>query len=158
MTEPSVEVDVPREFVLVTTGERLPATRDNAAAVLVAARERKRALDEVIRDAEAYLAEESRRNGTKTFQTDHGKVELSGGVSTEYDEQALMEALRAAGCPEERIAEAVVETVSYKVDKRVLRQLTAANPDYAAAAETAATKTESPLRATVKTPTTRRTP
>lgn len=90
--------------------------------------------------------------GTKTFQTDYGKVELSGGETTDYDETALMAALRDAGCPEDRIAEAVVETVSYKVDKRVLRQLTAANPAYAAAAESAATKTETPLRASVKTP------
>lgn len=157
--EPTPPVEEPgRELILVTTGEHLPATRENAAAVLLAARERKRKLDEIIRDAEEFLAGESRRMGTKTFQTDYGKIELKGGETTSYDPEALMEALREAGCPEARISEAVPQTVTYTVDKRVLRQLTAANPAYAAAAEKAATKIETPLKASVKSPTQRRKP
>lgn len=155
-TTPGTEVAERREFVLVSSGERVPATRDNAAAVILAARERKRGLDEIIRDAEGWLAEESRTMGTKTFHTDYGKVELSGGETTEYDPEVLMEALREAECPEERIAEAVVETVTRRVDKRVLRQLAGANEKYAAAAEKAATKIETPLKASVSAPRTRR--
>lgn len=148
----------PREFVLVTTGERLPATRENAVAVVVAARERKRALDDIIRDAEAFLAEESMRQGTKTFQTDTGKVTLSGGPRTDYDPEVLAAELRAAGCPEARVDEVVhTRPIEYVVDKRILKQLTGANPAYAAAAEKAAIRVEEPVRASVKTPTTRRT-
>lgn len=134
----------------VETGERLPATTENAAAVLTAARAMKAKLGDVIRDAEAYLASESKRMGTKTFQTGWGKISLTGGISTSYDPEVLMEALREAGCPEERINEVVETTVAYKVDQRILKQLTAANPAYRDAADRAKIESETPLRASVK--------
>lgn len=151
-TVPAVP-DPPRELVDVRTGQFLPATPENAAHVILVAREMKQRITEVVRDAEAYLADLSRVQGTKTFHTDFGKIELAGGESVQYDPYALAVALRAAGCPEQRIEEVVVATVSHSVDRRVLRQLVAANPDYAAAAESASQKVETPLRASVKTPT-----
>lgn len=151
------QIEPVREFVLVSTGERLPATRENAAAVILAAREAKRKLDEVVHDAQAWLAEEARRQGTKTFHTDYGKIVLSGGETTEYDPERLADELRKAGCPEERVNEVVhMRPIEYVVDKRILRQLTSANPEYAAVAERAARTEERPLRADVKTPTGRR--
>ena len=41
---------------------------------------------------------------------------MSGGTRREYDAELLVELLRDAGLPEERIADAVVETVSYRVN------------------------------------------
>lgn len=148
-TLPAVQ-EAPRELLNVETGEVLPATTENAAAVLVAAREMKNRLGGVIRDAEAFLADESRRLGTKTFHTGGGKVSLSGGMTTSYDPEVLGEALRAAGCPEERISEAIVEEVTYKVNQTVLRQLASANPAYRAAAEKAKIESVTPIRASVK--------
>lgn len=140
----------PREFIDVRSGERLPATVENAAAVIEAAREVKRKMDEVIRDAEGYLAEQSRVRGTKTFHTDWGKVTVTGGPATSYDPEKLREGLTAAGCPEDRINEVVTATVTYKVDQRILKQMAAANGDYAKAAEAAKIVTENPLRASLK--------
>lgn len=156
--QPSTEVDVPRELVLVSSGERVPATRENAYAVIDAARERKRGLDEIIRDATAYLVDESRRQGTKTFHTDAGKVELKGGETTEYDPLILREALQDADCPEERINEVIRTKVEEKVDLRILKQLTAANAAYAAAAEKAALVIDRPVSVSLGTPRQRRTP
>lgn len=158
MTEDRLPVlpDAPTELVDVDTGERLPATVENAAHVLLVARAMRARLTGVIHDAEAYLAEQSRTQGTKTFHTDFGKIELKGGESVEYDPHDLEEGLREAGCPEPRIRAVVVESVSYSVDRRILRQLVAANPEYAAAAERASRRVESRLTASVKAPTRRR--
>jgi hypothetical protein len=155
MTDETLPVlpPTPTELVDVRTGEFLPATLENAAHVLLVAREMKSKITDVIRDTEAFLANESRTQGTKTFHTDFGKVELKGGESVEYDPHDLEQALREAGCPEPRIRAVVVESVSYSVDRRILRQLVAANPEYAAAAERASRRVESRLTASVKAPT-----
>lgn len=150
-----VEAEPERELVNVTTGEKLPLNVTNAAVALDAAREFKRRVDGVIRDAEEYLAEESRRQGTKTFHSGGWHVTLKGGESVDYDETQLMEALRAADCPEDRIigpqGEAVFTAVTeYKLNRAVLRQLTAANPDYKAAAELAEVREQKRVTATVK--------
>jgi hypothetical protein len=137
-------------LVNVETGEQMRATVDNAAEVLDAARRMKRRLDEVIGAATSYLLAESQTRGTKTLPFTHGKVELSGGLTVDYDPVDLVEALREAGCPEERIAEAVVEEISYRVNRSVLRQLAGANPDYRAAVELAERTVERPWRAAVK--------
>lgn len=145
-----VHVEPERELVNVVTGERLPATVENAAAVLDAAREMKNRIQGVIRDTEDFLATESRTAGTKTFHVPGFKVELSGGPSVSYDVDRLREALQEADCPEERIDEVIVATVTYSVNRSVLRQMTGANPDYKAAAELAEIHDETPLRASVK--------
>ena len=49
-----------------------------------------------------------------------------------YDAEAIEQALREAGAPEEMIAEVVVPTVTYKVDARRAQQAAKANPEYAA--------------------------
>ena len=134
----------------ISTGEILPATVDNARIVLEVAREIEANIRQVKAAATAFLVEESRRQGTKTLRTADGVVELSGGPSVEYDPVDLMEALREAGCPEERISAAVEETISYKVNRSVLRQLVAANQDYKAAAELAERPVEKRWSASVK--------
>lgn len=157
MTDVEIVPAVPEELVDVATGERLPASVDNALRVLVVARDMKNRLGGVIRDAEAFLAHLSLVQGTKTFHVETGTVELKGGTSTEYDALELIDELRAVGCPEDRITAAVTTEISYKVNRTVLRQLASANPEYAAAAERASRKVETPLRASVKPATGRRT-
>lgn len=137
-------------LVDVLTGEFLPATVDNAARVLDAARRMKGRLNDVVADATGFLLAESQRIGTKTLETGHGKVVLTGGASTEYDCLDLMNGLRAAGCPEERISAAVQEEVSYKANRAVLRQLAAANPAYADVIRSAEHEIEKPYRASVR--------
>ncbi len=134
----------------VATGEVLPATVENAGRVITAARDMKGRIGEVIAQATAYLADEAARQGTKTLRDGNATVTLSGGLTDDYDPVDLMNALREAGCPEERIDEAVVATVSYKVNKSVLRQLSGANIAYRAAIEEARYQYEKPYRASVK--------
>ncbi len=145
-----VAVTQSQELVNVETGERLPATVANAAAVLQAARSMKERINDVVASATLYLVSESARRGTKTLNVGDVSVVLTGGASVSYDAEDLMEALRIAGCPEDRIEQAVVATVSYKVNRAVLRQLAAANPDYQAAIELAEVPVETPWRASVK--------
>lgn len=138
------------ELLNVETGEVLPATVENAAAVIQAARTMKSRINEVVGAATAYLVSESHHQGTKTFNGGYGSVTVSGGATVEYDAADLMEALRMAGCPEERISEAVTTEISYRVNRSVLRQLVAANPEYRAAAELAEREITKPWRASVK--------
>lgn len=134
----------------VETGEVLPANVENAATVLQAARNMKGRIQDVIAEATAFLVGEAAHRGTKTFNGAYGTVSLTGGTSVEYDAVDLMEALRIAGCPEDRIADAVTTEISYKVNRAVLRQLVAANPDYRAAVELAERSVEKPYRASIR--------
>lgn len=137
-------------LVNVATGEMLPATTDNIPVVVQAARDMKRRIDDVIRAATEVLREEAAIRGTKTFHTKHGTVELSGGPTVEYDPVDLAEALREAGCPEDRVGEAVEETISYRVNRSVLRQLVGANPAYREAAVRAEREVENAWRCSVR--------
>ena len=98
-------------LVDVLSGEMLLATVENAHRVLSAAREMKRRIQDVINATTDYLLEQSRVQGTKTLHAAAGDIVLSGGTSIEYDPEALVDCLREAGCPEERINEVVVAEV-----------------------------------------------
>lgn len=141
---------LPDELVNVETGERLPATVDNAAIVLAAAREMKRRLGAVIAETTAFLVSQSEVRGSKTFHSTEGTLTLSGGPSSEYDPTDLMEGLREAGCPEDRIEQAVVPEISYRVNRSVLRQLAGANLRYADVIDSAERTVEKPYRVSVK--------
>lgn len=134
----------------VQTGELLPATVANAARVLGAARTMKQNVNDVVAETTAFLVAEAEREGTKTLHDGSETITITGGQATDYDAADLMEALRAAGCPEHRIGQAVVAEITYKVDRAVLRQLAAANPTYKAAIATAERVIEKPYRASVK--------
>jgi len=154
----STEVAIPEVLLDVMTGEVLPATPDNAHQVLEAIREREQQLREVKAAVTAFMLEQSRVQGTKTFHASAGDVVLSGGPTIEYDPHDLAEALREAGCPEDRIydnPEAETRGViqieqTFKVNRSVLRQLAGANEDYKAAAELAERTVEKPWRASAK--------
>jgi hypothetical protein len=136
-------------FLDVQTGELLEPTVANAAHALKAARDMKVRINYLVDEATRYLVAESARVGSKTLHAGDETITLSGGVMQEYDAHDLMEALRTADCPEERIEEAVVAVITYKVNRSVLRQLAAANPDYKAAIELAVRDVERPWRAKV---------
>ena len=134
----------------VQTGELLTPTIQNAARVLQAARAMKQHVNRIVEEATAYLVSLSEHEGTKTLHGDGETIIVSGGATIEHDAHDLIEALQAAGCPQDRIDQAVKTEITYKVDRAVLRQLAAANPDYRAAIELAERQIERPFRASVK--------
>jgi len=134
----------------VQTGELLEPTVGNAARCLHAARAMKQRVNEIVAEATGYLVQLSEHQGTKTLHADGETITLTGGTSVDYDPADLLEALEAAGCPEDRITAAVETVITYKVNRAVLGQLAAANPDYKAAIELAERETEKPYRASVK--------
>jgi hypothetical protein len=144
---PSLPVTV---LVNVETGEALEPTVANAAQVLQAARTMKQRISDVIAAATDYLASESAVQGTKTLHAGQTTVTLTGGASVEYDVMDLQALLMEAGCPPERLEEAVVAEVTYRIDRSVLRQLAAANPNYAAAIELASRTVQKPYRASIR--------
>lgn len=133
----------------VQSGELLPATVENAARVLNSCRDMKERINRIVDETTGYLAHEVATQGTKTLHHHGETVTLTGGETVDYDAHDLMEALRVAGCPENRIEEAVVAEVTYKVNRSVVRQLAAANPDYKAAIELATRTIVKPWRAKV---------
>lgn len=132
------------------TGELLPATPDNAAAVWAAADAHIRNLTALKADCVQVLVEESRVRGTKTLHLADYTAVISGGPTRVYDGVELAENLRTVGCPEERIDALVTPVITYKVNANVRRQLAGANEDYASAIELASHVEEKPWRATVK--------
>jgi hypothetical protein len=104
---------------------------------------------DLVKDCEAVLLEESRRQGTKTLHLPDGTAEVSGGTALEWDIDVLAE-LQAVGLPEDRYGELVVTTVTQKVDARVAKQLEAANPEYAAIIERARRYEPRPWRVSIK--------
>jgi hypothetical protein len=150
-TELARQQDQQLVFLNPETGEILERTADNAGAVLIAARNMDERLKDVKAEATDWLAAEAERLGKKTLHGDNVTLKLNGGPRDEYDAQVLEDLLRSAGCPEERIREVVVEEITYKVDKRVLKQLAGANKDYAAAAELARRVEQKPYYAAVET-------
>lgn len=119
------------------------------ARAISAIRDAKRQLDEVRQLLEQVLRLESAKHGTKTLHLGDVDVVISGGSRWEYDAEALAADLRAAGLPEQRLAQVVVEVVSYKVSQRVLAQLAAANPAYGEAIERNRRRVEAPWRVAV---------
>lgn len=131
--EPGTELAVPESLVDVRSGEVLPATPENALALLLAARDIRRRLLSVVKDCEAVLLEESRRQGTKTMHLPGGTVTVAGGPGSElvWDFEVLAR-LIAVGLPDERWQELVTVKTTRTVNARVASQLEAANEDYAA--------------------------
>lgn len=132
------------------TGEVLETTVENAAALLNDLRNFRYLLFSAIQDAQAVLLAESTRQGTKTLHIGKLTATVSGGPETEWDTTELVTRLIAAGCPGDRLRELVKETVSYRVDRNVARQLAAANPGYAKALEETKSEVDRPYRVSVK--------
>lgn len=150
----TTELALPEQLLDVYTGELLPATPSNASYLLRKARELRDHLLLAVKDCEAVLLEESRRQGTKTLRIDEEghavyTATISGGNDYDWNFSVLVELLDL-GLPRERYHELVVETRTYKVDARVAKQLAAANPEYAKIIEQACTMVEKPWRVSVR--------
>jgi hypothetical protein len=137
--------------VVPLTGEYVEL--DNPAEVATAlesVRRMKRDLDDVRATLEDALRVASERAGSRTLHLDDVTAIVSGGEKVEYDAEELAAALRTAGLPEQRLAELIVETVSYRVDQRVARSVEASNPRYAAALERCRRVVPAPWRVAIK--------
>lgn len=84
---------------------------------------------------EALVAESSRQ-GTKTLRLGTLTASVSADTELAWDVTELVKLLDA-GLPAERYADLVSETVTYKVNSSVAKQIEAANPAYAAIIERA---------------------
>ena len=135
----------------ITTGELVdPADAPKVAQALSNLREFKDGVvHAAIRACEEALLAEFERQGTKTLRFGKLEARCYGGQETDWDVEALHELLDR-GLPHERFGELVKETVSYKVDARVAKQLEAANPDYAEVIRKARSERETPRRVSVR--------
>lgn len=100
------------------------------AEAVTTIRDAKKQLDDINRLLCDVLRLEAARQGTKTLRYGATKVEISGGEKTDYDIEQLQQRLRDLGLPEDRLAELVTETVTYKVNARVAKSVMAANALY----------------------------
>jgi hypothetical protein len=121
-----------------------------AAKALDTVRRFKRDLDEARVVLEDALRVASERAGSRTLHLDDMTVVVSGGDKVEYDVLELASRLRAAGLPEQRLTELVVETVTYRVDQRVARSVEASSPRYAAVLERCRRTVPAPWRVAIK--------
>jgi hypothetical protein len=136
-----------QELLDVLTGEVLPASPENAHAILQRIEEQEARLRVAKAAITAYVEDESKKEGTKTFNVPGGKLVLEGGPTTVVEGNELAQLLRDAGMSDERIAEIVSEEVTYKVNRAKLNQATAANDDYKAAADLCTSTVMKPWRA-----------
>jgi hypothetical protein len=148
----STELEPRREsFPVPLVGELVDLYKPaEVAAALEAVREAKRQLDEARAVLEDALRVASEKAGTRTMRFGELEATVSGGEKVVYDELELAERLRAVGLPEARLAELIIETVTYKVDARVAKSVAAANLRYAEAIEASRRTVPAPVRVSVK--------
>lgn len=140
-----------RELTIPLIGEIVDLDNPNQVALAIdAVREAKRILDDIRAHLERELVDEARRQGTKTLHLAGLDAVITGGTRTEYDAHKLQLLLRHHGLPEPRIAEAVVEIVSYKPNAAVLKQLASANDDYADAIQASKSVVDVPYRVSIR--------
>lgn len=142
-------VSVPGELLDVRTGELLPATPENAVNLLTAARDMRGRLMDLVKDCEAVLLDESRKQGTKTLHYGSETATITGGQDLAWNLDILLE-LRNRGLPEARYNELVVATVTYRVNAAVAKQLEASNPAYAEVIAMARSYEPKPWRVSIR--------
>jgi len=144
-----IAVAAPAELVDIRDGSLVPATPENAAELLTVVREMRNRMLGLVKDCEAVLLEESQRQGTKTLHLSGGTATVTGGSELAWDVSELTRLL-AAGLPAERYDELVTETVSYKVNAAVAKQLEAANDLYGEIIRAARSYVDKPWRVSVR--------
>jgi hypothetical protein len=115
-----------------------------AAAIEEARTFKREQIDPFIAALERVVEVYVSRQGTATLSV--GGFKMTAPRKTKYDRDlpAMKAALRSAGVPEDRLNEAIAETIIYTADGSILRQLSSANPDYKAAIDAHTTSTEQP--------------
>lgn len=130
-TEVAVVDAAPLELVQPLTGELIRA--DDVAGVgeaIRALREHKRNVDTAISAFTLAAIEQSRAMGTKTLHAGGVTIKVSADSEIEWDVTELVKLLDA-GLPAERYADLVTETLTYKVNANVAKQIEGANEKYA---------------------------
>lgn len=112
-------------------------------------RDLERQLREIKTALTEAIVEASQREGTKTLHMEGLTATIKSGTDIHYDAEAIEEGLRAAGMPEERIREVVVETITYKVSAVKAKQAAGANPAYAEIIEANRREIEKPPYVTI---------
>jgi hypothetical protein len=130
--------------VVLPTGEIVDlADPASCAVALSRVNELLSFLQEVKGSITESFVEQTRMLGKNDIPLGDGTcVKVTHNYDLAWDHHALEDALRAAGMPEERIAEIVVEEVSYKVKALEANKAAKTNPEYAAAIEASRTKVE----------------
>lgn len=132
MSEPGTDLALPAELLNPFTGELVPTgDLERVAATLDDLRQVKQKLNDAVAAFTEVVLAESRRQGTRTLRTSGVKLEVSGDNEIEWDVEELLK-LRDLGLPEGRYDELVQQTVSFKVNGSVARQLEGASEEYAA--------------------------
>ena len=146
------EPERPTTLVVPGTGELVDLAKPaDVVRALEAVRSFKAKLDDARRILEEAILDESIRQGKKTLSFGSVGAVISGGPETRYDVEELRK-LADLGLPEDRMGELIVETVDYKVDARVAKQLEAANPAYAEVIQRARTVVPKPAYVKVTRP------
>lgn len=124
------------ELAIPATGElvNLDDPRQVAFA-LDGVRDLERQLRSIKAELTRALVYESEKVGSKTIHMPGVTAVVKSGPELVYDGIAILEGLRAAGMPDDRINDIVKETVSYKVDAVKAKHAAGANPRYAAVIE-----------------------
>lgn len=100
---------------------------------------------------DALVAHWGHVGSAKTFTVGGGRtVEIRGGPEYHYDATAIRDDLLAAGMPEERVSEIVVETVSYQVKAVEAKKAAKANKVYRDIIMRHTTEIEKPYEAAVR--------
>lgn len=115
---------------------------DEVARTLQDVRNAESQLREIKRILTEALSQESQRQGSKSFDTSAGRVEIRSGSEVEWDIDALEEGLRALGCSDNLLQEIIKTEVTYKVDARRAQRAAKANPVYGRVIESARTEHE----------------
>jgi hypothetical protein len=124
------DVSVPGSGELVDLRDPIAVAR-----ALDTLREYERMVREVKEVLADRLREERHTQGVRQLDYDGITVKFSADTETRYDAEGLEDRLRAAGMPEARIGEIVVQTVERKVKAVEAKRAAAVNPAYAEAVE-----------------------
>lgn len=140
------------DLVLPTTGEIVDITDPNALAMALNSL---RYVESEIRECKAFisrtLAVEAALRGTRTIELKDGrKAVVSSGTETEYDSEAILEGLLAAGMPPERVSEVVQETIQYKVRAVEAKRAAAANAAYATVIDENSREVDKPVTVSIR--------
>lgn len=140
----------PETILMPLTGELVRADDPSKVAEAIEMlRDHKRKVDGAIAAFTAAAAEISKQKGTKTIHIGGGaSLKISDGGKVEWDVTELVK-LVGAGLPLERYEDLVTETVAYKVDGNVARQIAGSNPAYKKIIEQAKKRTPGRVSANV---------
>ncbi len=140
----------PATFPNIVTGEIVDASKaEQLVAYVEDLKAHERQIKEIRRNVEGFIFQHAEQLGTKTLRFGKLEAKIVGGPELRWDITVLNELLDA-GLPIDRYTELVTETVDYKVNAAVARQLEAANETYAEIIGRARSYEEKPRRVSTR--------